>query len=165
MLAMEKTHWQSRYRSTMIIVLSILGSLLLFMLMIYVVGLSSEFPALDDPEQVAWLFRIIYGAAFLLGIGVIIGRRVLFSASRLMRVVEEGGLNRLVGELASKTILLAAVSELIALMGLALSLLTKSSEALWRLGSVGVVLLIYNLPRRSAWERTIENFSRLAYEE
>lgn len=162
---MEQIHWQSRYRSTMIIVLSILGSLLLLMLMGYVIGLSSDIPALDDPEQAAWWFRIIYGAAFVLGISVILGRRFFFSTSRLMRVVQDGGLNRLVGELASKTILLAAVSELIAILGLILTLLTQSRQAMWRLGSVGLILLIYNLPRRSAWERTIENFSRLTYEE
>jgi len=82
-----------------------------------------------------------------------------------MRLVEEGGLNRLVDELASKTILLAAMSELIALLAVVLSLLIRSYEAMWRLTTVGVLLLLYNMPRRSAWQRTVQDFSRLAYEE
>jgi hypothetical protein len=145
----------------MIIMLSFLASMLIYMLAAYVLALSARPPALDDPQQVARLFRIIYGAAFVLALAVIIGRRALFNSSRLRRLVQESGLNRLVSELASKTIVLAAMSEMITLLGLILSLLTKSYEAMLRLGLVGVLLLLYNLPRRSAWERTVENFSRV----
>lgn len=147
----------------MIIVLSLVGSVLAYMLVAYVMTQSRR-PTLPD-QHTALLLRIIYGAAFLLSLGVIIGRRALFNTSRLMRLVEESGLSRLVDELATKTIVLAVLSELIALLGLVLSLLTKSFDAMWRLGAVGVILLFYNVPRRSAWERTVENLSRIAYEE
>ncbi|MBI3951977.1 MAG: hypothetical protein HY314_16145 [Acidobacteria bacterium] len=163
-LAIEKTNLPARYRSTMIVILAFLGSVLLYMLLAYVMALSTQ-PSTLPASQQATLVRVVYGIAFLLGIGVILGRRAVFNASRLMRLVEKGGLNRLVGELASKTILFAALSEAIALLGLILSLLTKSYEAMWRLGAVGVLLLLYNMPRRSAWERTVENFSRFVYEE
>jgi len=162
---MEKTNLQARYRSTMIIMLSLLGSVILLVLVAYVMSQSPQRPALDDPNLIKWLLWVVHGFALILGIGIIVGRRVLFRTSRLMRLVEEGGLNRLVDELASKTILLAAMSELIALLAVVLSLLIRSYEAMWRLTTVGVLLLLYNMPRRSAWQRTVQDFSRLAYEE
>lgn len=141
-------------------------SVLVYMAAAYLIQISSQGPRLEwfAPES-NLLRQIFYAAALLLGIGVIVGRRFFFKQSRLRRLVEERGLRGLVDELATKTILLVAVSEAIAVLGLILSILTRSAEPMVRLGLIGIVLLLYNMPRRSAWERTVENFKSIAYEE
>ncbi len=164
MTAAGRINWQIRYRTTMIITLCVMGSVLLLMLVAYIMALSIKDSPLRLPQQTT-IGRVLYGLAFVMGIGIIIGRRAIFNTSRLWRLAEEGGLRRLINELSSKTIILVALSESIALLGFILSVLMKSSEPMWRLGGVGVLLIFYNMPRRSAWEHTIETFSRSIYEE
>lgn len=158
------THLSVRFRTARLITLSILASILVYVLAAYLILLSS--PAQPElPWQQHTLVRVFYGVAAVVSVGIILGRRALFSPSRLWRVVESQGLKQLVDELASKTILLVALSDTIALLGLILSVLTKSFEPMWRLAAVSALLVVYNMPRRSAWEQTVEQFSRSAYEE
>jgi F0F1-type ATP synthase membrane subunit c/vacuolar-type H+-ATPase subunit K len=159
----EKVNLRPRYRSTAIIVLSFVGSILAYTLVAYMLTQSSSLSYTGPNVEI--IQQALYGTAVVLAFGVIILRRVWLNTSRLTRIVEEHGLKRLVDELVLRTIILAAFSEAIAVFGLVLSLLTKSFDPMWRLGTIGVVLLLYNLPRRSAWEQTVENFSRIAYEE
>ncbi len=156
----DRTRLKLRYRNTIVIYISLVASVLAYALVVFVVT-HSQSPRPPAPR----VGMSIYGAVLLLGLGIILGRRVLFNPSRLMRIVEEGGLNRLIDELANKTILLGALSEAIALLGLALSLLSQSPDHMWRLGAIAILLLLRNVPRRSAWERALENFSRVTYEE
>lgn len=155
----DQTRLKLRYRNTVVIYISLLASVLAYALVVFVVTHSQ--PARPPAPQVG---MSIYGAVLFLGLGIILGRRLFFSPSRLMRIVEEDGLNRLIDELANKTILLGALSEAIALLGLALSLISQSPEHMWRLGAIAILLLLRNVPRRSTWKRTLEDFSRITYE-
>ncbi|MCS6805804.1 MAG: hypothetical protein RMM98_16600 [Acidobacteriota bacterium] len=158
------THLSVRFRTVRLITLSVLASILFYVFAAYLVLLSSPVePA--RPWQQHTLVRTFYGVAAVVSIGVILARRAFFSSSRLWRVVESRGLKQLVDELTSKTIILLALSDVVGLLGLVLSVLTKSFEPMWRLGAVSALLIVVNMPRRSAWERTVEDFSRYVYEE
>jgi hypothetical protein len=159
---LDKLNLGPRYRSAITIVLALVTSVLVYTLVAYVLVMSSSSAPRETNEQ---LVQALYGVAGAISVGTIVLRRILFSASRLARIVEEHGLRRLVDELASKTLMLAVLSELVAVVGLLLSFLTQSFDPMWRLGTVSVLLLLYHLPRRSAWERTVNEFSRIAYEE
>jgi F0F1-type ATP synthase membrane subunit c/vacuolar-type H+-ATPase subunit K len=160
---LEKIHLAPRYRATMTIVMSFVATVFVYTLVAYILTLSSSLaPARSDTGGIE---QALYGAAFLLGISVVLLRRTWFNTPRLTRIVEDKGLRRLVDELSSKTIVLSALGEAVALLGLVLSLITRSFEPMLRLGIVGVILMLYTLPRRSVWEKTVRTFSRFAVEE
>jgi uncharacterized membrane protein len=102
------------------------------------------------------LRRTIYGLAFCVSIGVIVLRRWVLGAGRIGRLAAQRGIEGVVAHLVKGTILLGAMSEAVILLGLSVSLLTRVFEDMWRLGGIGLVLLLYTYPWRSIWQRAVE---------
>jgi hypothetical protein len=48
-----------------------------------------------------------------------------------------------------------------AIAGLVLYLLTGDYQYSWRLGVVGLFLLVYSLPRRGEWERAVAESAKI----
>ncbi len=148
-----------QFKQALLIMLGLMVSVLTYCGMAF--WLTDKMPAVFDGSLSAVASaRWVYGFALLSALAVILLRRALFQPERLCRAAGRGGAQALVAYLISRTIILAVVCELIAIAGFVLALLVRNPEPAWRLGIVSLALMAYIFPRRSAWQRTIENFSQ-----
>lgn len=151
----ELTHFQARHRLAVILHLTLLSSGLVAFLVSYLFSQTIGVSIASAAEHRA-LRQAIYGAVFVLSIGVIVLRRWLFGAGRLGRIAERRGIEGVIEHLLRATLVLGGTSEAVVLFGFVLSVLTRVFEDMWRLGGIGLILLLYTYPWRSMWYRAIE---------
>jgi hypothetical protein len=92
-------------------------------------------------------------AAFLL-------RRVIFSSDSLRDAATLGGATGLLKNLQSKTILLASLGEVIAVLGFVIALASGSAFDMVRAAAVALIVFFINFPRKSTWERLAKTASQ-----
>ena len=133
-----------RYRAAAIIVAAFCVSVLVCLLV-------ARFITVDDikPGVETWQ-RPVYSAAIALGVLVIAMRRILMSKP-LMATATARGASAVLQHLFTMTVIIGALAEIAGIGGLVLYLLTGDYDYSWRLGGVGLVLLLYTLPRRGEW--------------
>src|SRR5262249_9670096 len=95
----------------------------------------------------------------LFAFGALIFRRVQMNVARLETVAVRKGISGLLAHLFTTTVISGALAEVVALTGLALSLLGGDSTHVIRLGIVALAVSIYNYPRRSAWRKAVDYFA------
>jgi hypothetical protein len=110
-------------------------------------------PSYSEPGSESWQGRV-YAGVLILGLLTVVLRRLLMSGAA-MKQAAAGGVEKLVRRLVTVTILLAALAELIAVLGLILYLRSADYQYSWRLGMVGLFLLAYAFPRRREWEHIV----------
>lgn len=146
-----------RHQMTLIVVFALFASVVVYFLVAFLVG---QMGGVSVESALAYqkLRRIAYGFAFVYSIGLILFRRAMLGSDRLARVVMTRGVCGLVDHLSTMTILLAALGEVVAIIGLVTSLLSRMMEDMVRLGGVGALLILYNFPRRSKWFHLVEAY-------
>lgn len=107
-------------------------------------------PELHDPSLGRWSLFVALGG----GLGVVTLRRLMLSRPSLRRAGRRG-VGAVLGTLSWAAILGGAIAEAIALLGLVTYLLTGETAYSWRLGVIGLLLVIYSFPRRGEWERAV----------
>lgn len=135
-----------RYRLTVIIVMAFGISVLIYML------IAKFIPPRESPPGSETWMQPIYSAAIVLGIAVVVLRRILMSKMFLKQAMLRG-VPAVVGNLQALTIICCAVAELAGVGGLIFYLLTGDYQYSWRLGAVSLFLILYSFPRRGEWER------------
>ena len=110
-------------------------------------------PGEPAPGSEAWQ-KSVYGAVLVLGLIIVVLRRVLLSGTAMNRAAA-GGVSTVLRNLMTVTIVIAALAEIIAILGLVFYLLTGEDDYSWRLGVVSLFLLAYAFPRRGEWERIV----------
>ncbi len=149
------------FNRTLVVVVAMMTAVIVYgvVALLFIRAKSPTF----SPEQIVlqadWA-RWIYGFAFLVSLAVILLRRTWFNPQRLFSIASQHGADALPAHFASRTIILCVMSEMVALGGLILGVLTHKMEPMWRLGAVSLLLMGFLLPRRNAWLNTIDNFSR-----
>jgi hypothetical protein len=154
----ESKDFEFRFRLASMIVYAMLASVFIYFLVAYFFSQTREV-TVGSMARYEELRRPLYGIAVVLSLGVIVFRRLSLSHARTNRVYVTRGATGVVQQMMMTTIIVAAMSEAVALLGLILTLLGRLLEDMWRLGIVGAVLLVYHFPRRSAWQRMIERSS------
>jgi len=104
-------------------------------------------------------YYAVYGAALVMGFAVVVLRRLWLSQFRLNLALRRG-LGAMLGSLSLASILGAALGDAIGILGLVAYLMTGDREFSWRLGVVGLLLIIYSYPRRGEWERAVSTATR-----
>lgn len=138
-----------RYRTACVLVAAFAASVLIYMLIARLIT-----PGAPQPGSEKW-GQPIYSAVIVLGLMVVILRRVLLSRPVMAPAATQGApavLNRLM----MVTVIAAAVAEIIAVLGLVCYFLTGDYQYSWRLGLVSLFLLAYSFPRRREWERAVK---------
>ncbi|GBC77226.1 hypothetical protein HRbin08_00697 [bacterium HR08] len=153
----ELRHFEMRHRLAVLIHAALISSGLIAFLVSYLLSQTMSIPVGEHGA----LRRAIYGSAFVVSIGVILLRRWALGAGRLGRLAEARGIEGVIEHLLKATLLLGVASEAVVMLGLVLSLLTRVFEDMWRLGGIGMVLLLYTYPWRSVWHRGIERARRI----
>jgi hypothetical protein len=136
------------YRTGVKIVFLIATSVLVFMLIARYISLDTTLPGSER-----WV-RPVLITVIILGLTVIMVRRLLMSQSMMAKVAPRG-VKALVGRLLTTTIICLVIAELVGIMGLAFYLITGDYEYSWRLGVISLLLILYSFPRRGEWERII----------
>src|SRR5262245_64229116 len=137
-----------KFKVAAIIVTAIALSVILFMIMGKI--MNPVEPAL---ESEIWQKRI-YGGVLLLGLIIVVLRRFLMSGAAMSRAAA-GGISNVLRNLLTVTVIISALAEFIAILGLFFYLRTGDNQYSWRLGVVSLFLLIYAFPRRGEWERVV----------
>lgn len=92
-------------------------------------------------------------AAFLL-------RRVVFAPAVLRDAATVKGASGLLQNLQSKTFLLAALGEIVAILGFLISLASGDWLDMLRAAAIAAIVLIINFPRKSSWHKLASAASR-----
>ena len=133
---------------------AVLGGLLLIIVGALVIG-SQRAPGDWNPIYDTWT-RPIYGGTLVLGLLVVMTRRLVFSPL-LMRPISQQGGKVVVRVLVAMTLVLGGLAAVVGVGGPLLYQWTGDAQYLWRLGAVGLLLLVYSLPRRAEWERAVRD--------
>ena len=100
-----------------------------------------------------------YAAAAVLAVGSILLRRTQLHRMKLEAVAGTKGVEGLITHLLNATMLAAAMAEVIGLLALAVTFFGGDQSDVLRLGIVALAVSLYNYPRRSAWQQTVDYFS------
>ena len=138
-----------RHRAAVLVV----GALIALTLLLLLLALAGVFDdALEPNPQLGGTLRIV---AAIFAVGAIVYRRTKFSAMRLQDIAALRGTTGLLRTLQTTTIQVALIGGAIAVMGFVASLLTGASSDKW-LGIIALAVLFYAYPRRSAWQRVVD---------
>lgn len=141
-----------RHRTTVTVVGGMFALAVLFIVLAYAGIRPAPSRAAPDPTLITALWITI----LIFGLGAVALRRTRFMAMRLQDIAALQGASGLLASLQKTTILVALIGGAIALMGFVVWTLTGDSFDMLRAGLVAVAVLLYCYPRRSAWQRVVE---------
>src|SRR5262245_5534401 len=138
-----------RYKVASIIVFAFCVSVVVFIVMRRLIKPAEIVPGGERLNNTLSVVVIV------LTLGVIVLRRVWMSVL-VMGVAARTGVNAVLNRLAQMTIVCAALSEMVAIMGLISYMLTGDSRYSLILNLVSLILLFYTaFPRRGEWKRAV----------
>jgi len=153
----DRSRLISSHHSASLIVLAIAISIILY------VAIGLAVLSRNGSYQEAPQMRVpFYAGALFLALGAIFLRRTQLRWFKLETVAGLRGIEGLLKYLVSTTVILAAIAEVIGVLGLALCFLGGGQRDVLALGATGLVLALSSYPRRSAWEKTLEYLSSRA---
>jgi hypothetical protein len=106
-----------------------------------------------------WFPLPFYVAAVFLALGSLALHRTQFRPLRLEAVAGLRGTEGLVKHFVKITVISAALAEACGLLGLISGLTGGDQWDVIRLGVVGLVVVLYNYPKRSSWQRAVNYFA------
>jgi hypothetical protein len=101
----------------------------------------------------------IYVAALFIALGSVALRRSQMRWLRLATVAEVRGAGGLIRHLLNTTIILAALAELIGLLGLVLCFIGGDMRDVLIMGAVALLIVLPVFPRRRVWEKTVADLA------
>ena len=144
--ASEQAPLNSVYRKTA----SIVGVLALSALLIVAAGYFIPPPFNGNPR---FIFAV-YVIAPVVGLAVVMTRRLMLSQASLRRI-ESRGTAALLNHFSKVSVICAALGESVAAIGLVGYLVTGQYDLSLRLGIIGILLILYSFPRQWEWSRTL----------
>jgi hypothetical protein len=139
----------ARYQSTALVVVALGASVVVYLVIGWLITPS------PSAEAASW-GQAFYLAALVMGVSVVFLRRLMLSQLRL-RMAAQRGINALLSNLSTTSIVGAALGDAVAVLGLLAYLLTGETDYCWRLGVIGLLLIIYSFPRRGEWLRAVSS--------
>jgi len=98
----------------------------------------------------------------IFGLGSVALRRTRFSAMRLQDITALAGVSGLLATLQKTTLQVAVLAAVIAVFGFITTLLTGNDFYAYGAGLVGVVVLLYCYPTKTAWQQAVARFGAAA---
>ncbi len=147
----NQPHLSARYRLTMLIVVALGISTLLYVL----IGWAFA-PAMPRANY-EWLTNshyIIICIVFIAALVTVFLRRFLLSPLRLLNAGRRG-ISSLLSQLYMASLIGAVIGDVVGILGVVASLMTGNKEYSWRLGIAALLLIAYSFPRRGEWERAM----------
>ena len=101
----------------------------------------------------------IYVSALFIALGSVALRRSQMRWLRLSTVAEVRGAGGLISHLLRTTIILAALADLIGLLGLMISFTGGDMRDVLIMGAVALLIVLPVFPRRRVWEKTVADLA------
>jgi len=99
---------------------------------------------------------ILWIVILVIAIGAFLLRRVLFAPAVLRDTAVIKGVKGLFQSLQTKTILLAAMGEIIAVLGFVVSQLSGDKYDMLRAAGIALIIFFISFPSKSAWQRVAQ---------
>jgi len=145
---------QAAHRTSRMIVLAFAASIVIYTAVgITLTGRAGQ--SADESQARAPFLLAALGLAF----GSMAVRRAQLGRLRLEAVAHKRGVRGLVSHIFTTTIVSSALAEAIGVLGLAASFFGGSRLEVIILGVIGLMMVLSNYPRRSAWEDAVEHFA------
>ena len=116
---------------------------------------SLSLDALTNPAGRNVVPSALWITILAIAIAVFLLRRVLFNPNALRDTATIGGAGALLKSLQTKTIVLAALGEIVAILGFVISLMSGNYFDMLRAAAVTLILFFINLPLKSVWQRLV----------
>ena len=96
---------------------------------------------------------LLWAMVIFIAAGTFVLRRVLFRRERLEKFKRQTGISGLLALLQTNHIILAALAEIIAVIGFLIAVLNGIKSDIFRAGAVALIVFLVNFPRKSVWQR------------
>ncbi len=83
---------------------------------------------------------------------------------QMARLAGKTSVNAILGALGTASIIGAALGEVVSILGLVGFMVTGDQGYSWRLGGLGLALIMYSFPRRGEWARAVSNAAKTSDE-
>jgi hypothetical protein len=87
-------------------------------------------------------------------------RRVLFNWEKLRNINLTKGVKGLIATLQTYTILLGTLTEIIAIVGFLISVMTGNKFEMFRAGAIALVVFLMIFPRKKVWETIVSGLNK-----
>ena len=141
-----------RHKATALTVRALLVLILLLSLVAFI---AHDHFWHDDTQHVEGALKI---TILIFGLGSVVLRRTMFSATRLQDVTALKGVSGLISTLASTTLLVALLGAAMAIFGFIAAVMTGNDFYSYGAGLVGFVVLLHSYPTRYSWQRAVQKF-------
>ena len=143
---------EQTYKITVIIALAFCFTPLLLVGLAWILG--AQHAVITDPERYLLLNKAAYGGALVAGL-IVVGLRRFWTNVLLRAGKGKRPAATVLNQLRLLAILSGVFGELVAILGFVAYSLTADFQFCWRLGVVGLLLILYSFPRRGEWERAV----------
>lgn len=141
-----------RHRTTQVIVFGIAATIIAILAFTLIgTNVFADSPLANPSLAIA--LRMAIG---MLAVIVIMIRRSRFNPQRLSEVFKARGASGVLTQLQTTTILIAALAEAIAILGLVNAFADASSYQGIIASAIALAMLLCTFPRRASWQRVIE---------
>lgn len=154
---MNETHQDDgtvgrKYGTTAIVFLSqIVFSLVLTGAAVFLVTWSGSAITVSANQTALWVLIIF------IAVGALLARRFFYSWERLKNIKLLRGQDGLLQALQINAIMLGAISELVAVLGFVITIMSGSVFDMVRAEAVALITFLINFPRKSVWNRIVES--------
>lgn len=152
--AQINTELEKRYRATAFVISGQIVLTIVFIIAAWLMAPDLQTkPAASNDLMTLWV-----GALFI-AIGTFVLRRMLFRWDRLRDIVLLKGVTGLLKDLQKNAILLGAMTELIAVIGFVVVLMSGNQYEMLRAGAIALIVFLINFPRKAVWKKIVANLS------
>jgi hypothetical protein len=141
-----------RFRTVRTIFLALLGSLVVYAVLVHAVGDTVRQRAAMAPAVAATLRWVLHGIGVATFAGVLIARSRVLRAEPLVAPGRQRGLAAALDQLQARTVALLALMESVAIYGLVLFFVTGRLGDFYPLWALGLAGLVLAAPRAETWE-------------
>ncbi len=116
---------------------------------------EAENPVAADLLTPLWI------AIIFIAVGALVLRRVFTKWERLRDVKLLKGVSGLLGKLQTNSIVLGSLAEVIAVIGLIITVQRGVRGDMLRAGLVSLIVFVINFPRKSVWRKIVANLEKV----
>jgi hypothetical protein len=151
----NRSELEKRYHSTVIVIVFQIFTVIVLIVAAWFAAQGSKNSISSLSQMTLWV------AVLFIAIGAFIFRRLFFSWERLKTTMLLKGIKGLLKKLQTNSIILAAIAEIIGIMGFLIAVLSGNKWEMFRAGAIALVVFLANFPRKSNWVKIVANLEKI----
>lgn len=138
-----------RYQITSLIVVGQIATTIMLIVIAWLIAPKVDLAITEQTTFGLWVLII------LVVVGVFLLRRILFNWEKLRNINSGKGVKGLLAILQTYTILLGILTEVIAIVGFLISVMTGNKFEMFRAGAIALIVFMIIFPRKKVWETIV----------